>query len=61
MKPFRATIWAIALGIAGVLPSAAEAAWCNVFQVCCHSCRNGAVSGYYAAAAPAACCDPCPD
>ncbi|HZT83611.1 MAG TPA: hypothetical protein VFA26_25500 [Gemmataceae bacterium] len=54
MRPFRGVAWpcAIVLLAAGALPG--QAAWNNVFQVCCHSCGTPSVSAY------GGCCDPCP-
>jgi hypothetical protein len=64
----------IALGWLAFDAAPAEAAWDNVFQVCCHSCR-GSTSRYYAApptvayyapapvvayASPCNSCNPCP-
>jgi hypothetical protein len=61
MKPLRVVVgvWTLGLWVASAGP--VEAAWNNVFQVCCHSCRPR-VSGYasYSVAAPSACCNPCP-
>jgi hypothetical protein len=57
MKPCKAFLWGLALAaFAGGEP--VRAAWNNVFEVCCNSCRKPAapsVSGYVApvAAAPA--------
>src|SRR5205807_2928032 len=57
MTPFRGAVGACALWLltAGVSPT--QAAWNNVFQVCCDSCGGQqAVSAY----APDPCCNPCP-
>src|SRR5205085_2627345 len=54
MKPLRVILSGCALWLATATP--AKAAWCNVFQVCCHSCGHRAVSNY----APDPCCNPCP-
>lgn len=52
MRPGKGSLWCCALAAALVLiPRTAEAAWNNVFQVCCHSCRS---SAYVAAPAPVA-------
>jgi hypothetical protein len=55
---------ACALLVLAAGPGPARAAWNNVFQVCCHSCRSQpSVSNYgYASnyAAPDPCCNPCP-
>jgi hypothetical protein len=61
MKPYRVAGWLCALGLYLADAGATQAAWNNVFQVCCAHCRKPAVASYYAApvavAAPAA--DPC--
>src|SRR5581483_10106166 len=63
MKPMRTAVWGFALVFSAVTAAPASAAWSNVFQVCCHSCRSSA-SYYYAPAAPAcaapACAPACP-
>jgi hypothetical protein len=56
MKPCKALLWGLAL-VAFAAGEPARAAWNNVFEVCCHSCRKQpAVSGY----APSPCCPPAP-
>jgi hypothetical protein len=60
MKPLRGVGWLCALGLWGAGAAPASAAWCNVFQVCCHSCGRSSVSAYAAYAAPDPCCNPCP-
>jgi hypothetical protein len=50
MRPFRGTLWCCALAALAMANSRAGAAWSNVFQVCCHSCRS---SAYVAVPAPA--------
>src|SRR5205809_7423721 len=60
MTSCRGITGAVALGLLLLAPSAAPAAWNNVFQVTCHGCRRPAVSAYVApapvvAAAPACC------
>ena len=55
MKPLRGTVWSCALLLLGVSAAPADAAWCNVFQVCWHRQRQAA---YYAPPAP--CCAPNP-
>ncbi len=52
MRPFRVSLWCGALAVLSVGNGSAEAAWNNVFQVCCHSCRSG--SSYAAPVAPVA-------
>jgi hypothetical protein len=49
MRPFRGSLWCCALAALAVANGSAHAAWSNVFQVCCHSCRS---SNYVAAPAP---------
>jgi hypothetical protein len=56
MRPFRVSLWCCALAALAGGNGSAEAAWNNVFQVCCHSCRS---SNYVAAAAPVAAPAPC--
>jgi hypothetical protein len=56
MKPWRGVGGVCALWLMAATASPVQAAWCNVFQVCCHSCGNGSVSYY----APDPCCNPCP-
>lgn len=58
MKPLWGVGSACALVFLAVDASPARAAWNNVFQVCCNSCRSQPAVSYYAA--PAASCDPCP-
>src|SRR5262249_58529256 len=56
MKPLRGIGWACALWLLGISPGPLQAAWHNVFQVCCDSCGQRSVSSY----APDPCCNPCP-
>ena len=42
MKPLRGTVWGCALLLLGVSAAPADAAWCNVFQVCWHRHRPAA-------------------
>jgi hypothetical protein len=58
MKPFRGVVGGCALLLLAFGASPVEAAWCNVFQVCCNSCRPSVSASYYAP--PAVACDPCP-
>jgi hypothetical protein len=51
MRPLRVSLWCCALAALAVGNGSAAAAWNNVFQVCCHSCRS---SNYVAAPAPTA-------
>jgi hypothetical protein len=56
MRPFKTAIWGCALAALAAGGGSANAAWNNVFQVCCHSCRSSAY-----AAPPVGCCpQPCP-
>ncbi len=57
MQPLWGALWGSVLVLLAVSGGPAQAAWCNVFQVCCHSCRPSVSASYYA---PAPCCDPCP-
>jgi hypothetical protein len=50
MRPFRGSLWCCALAALVMANGNAGAAWNNVFQVCCHSCRG---SNYVAVPAPA--------
>src|SRR4051794_26107201 len=67
MRPFQGYAWGCALAALALTHAPAQAAWNNVFQVCCHHCRSAApapaVAMYAAAAAPApavaAYADPC--
>jgi hypothetical protein len=57
MKPYRGLLWCCALATLVMANGSTEAAWSNVFQVCCHNCRS---SNYVAAPAPApAACGSC--
>lgn len=63
MSCWRPIIWTIALVLLGIEATPAQAAWCNVFQVCWH--KNRRQTSYYyapvvAQAAPSACCTPPP-
>ena len=55
MKPWRGIIWSCALALWGTGALPAQAAWDNVFQVCCHQYGQPAVS-YYGSDP----CNPCP-
>src|SRR5712691_13418584 len=58
MKPFRGAVGLFALVVLAAGTSPLQAAWNNVFQVCCHSCGSQpSVSAY---GAPDPCCNPCP-
>ena len=55
MRPFQWSAWACAVAALATGAGPARAAWNNVFQVCCNSCRSSAY------AAPAVGCpQPCP-
>ena len=56
MRPFRGTLWCCALAAFVMANGSANAAWNNVFQVCCNSCRS---SNYVAVPAPVAAAAPC--
>jgi hypothetical protein len=57
MRPISGLGSVCALVLLGTAADSARAAWCNVFQVCCHSCGSApAVSAY----TPDPCCNPCP-
>src|SRR5262245_60036967 len=61
MKPFRVTVGVCALSLLAGSAGPAQAAWNNVFQVCCHSCRTRTAASYaIASSAPDPCCNPCP-
>lgn len=51
MRPIRGSLWCFALAALAMADGSASAAWNNVFQVCCHSCRS---SNYVAVPAPVA-------
>ena len=51
MRPFRGSLWCGALAALAMASGTAQAAWNNVFQVCCNSCRG---SNYVAVPAPVA-------
>ncbi len=65
MKPYQGAISLCALAVVAALATPSQAAWNNVFQVCCNSCRGSssasAYQSYYEAPAPtSACPPPCP-
>jgi hypothetical protein len=65
MKPFPITAALCALGLLVSSAGPVQAAWNNVFQITCHrrDCRSSAAFvqvPVVAAAAPAPCCNPCP-
>jgi hypothetical protein len=57
MKTSRVALGVCALALLAATPSPAEAAWNNVFQVCCH--RRPTTSSYYVAQYPVAAASPC--
>jgi hypothetical protein len=59
MKPLRVALAGSVLVLLGAGAGPVHAAWCNVFQVCCHGCKSPVSASYYYAP-PAPCCDPCP-
>lgn len=44
MRPFQIVAWLSALAITVLGGSPLDAAWCNVFQVCCQNCQSTAPS-----------------
>jgi hypothetical protein len=69
MRPVRLSAWGAALAVLALWGGPAQAAWNNVFQVCCHKCRSSAsaspIVSYYApqqscCAPPTTCCAPPP-
>ncbi|MBV9124158.1 MAG: hypothetical protein JO112_12440 [Planctomycetes bacterium] len=46
MKPLRGVFWASALMLLGAGAQPGQAAWNNVFQVCCNSCGHSSASSY---------------
>lgn len=56
MRPYKGSLWCCALAALAMTNGAAQAAWNNVFQVCCHSCRS---SAYVAVPAPVAASNGC--
>jgi hypothetical protein len=60
MRPLRGSLWCCALAVLAIGGGTAQAAWDNVFQVCCFGCRHGSTSGYAPVVAAAqACPQPC--
>jgi hypothetical protein len=58
MKSTGSMIGALAVLAWGAAASPANAAWNNVFQVCCNSCGGQTSASFYAPSDP--CCNPCP-
>ncbi len=59
MRPYRVHVLGLALAGALLVAGPAQAAWNNVFQVCCQNC--GGSQPVVAMASPADCCQPaCP-
>ena len=66
MQPYRGFGWAFVVALIAAGANPVDAAWCNVFQVCCHSCRTGCPTGsgygacYGGCATPSPCSNSCP-
>ena len=62
MMPFRGAVGMFALLLLGAGANPLQAAWCNVFQVCCNSCGGQSSSSYYVAPQETTACAPacCP-
>jgi len=59
MKPYRVGRWLCALVLLAGGAAPLQAAWDNVFQVCCNSCcRKPILSRYRACCPPTTCCAP---
>ena len=58
MNPLRKAAWLSALLLVAS-GSSAQAAWDNVFQVCCHHCGSAPVTSSYSAYMAATTADPC--
>jgi hypothetical protein len=62
MKPFRVALWCCAIACFAGAGQPLQAAWDNVFQVCCRGCGGAApaVANYSPVVAfSSPCCDPC--
>jgi hypothetical protein len=59
MRPLQGTVWGCALAALAVASGPAQAAWNNVFQVCCHSCRSNYAPAPPVVAAAPPCAQPC--
>ncbi len=61
MRPLRGSLWCCTLAVLAIGSGTAHAAWDNVFQVCCHSCRQNATANYAPVVPVAAACpqQPC--
>lgn len=65
MKALHGSFGGLAIAVLLAFGNPAQAAWCNVFQVCCNSCNDRPATSYYAAPsvsyyqAPTDCCQPC--
>ncbi len=57
MRPFRGAAWLCALALLAAGAHPLQAAWNNVFQVCCHGCGSVSSSSY---SPYDPCCNPCP-
>jgi hypothetical protein len=61
MRPLRIVLWVGGLVALATGAGRADAAWNNVFQVCCHNCGSApTTSGFVAAYADPCCPQPCP-
>jgi hypothetical protein len=62
MRPLRTVLWAGAVVVFAAAAGRADAAWNNVFQVCCQHCGSAppTTSNFTAAAADPCCPQPCP-
>jgi hypothetical protein len=60
MRPLRGSQWCCALAVLALGSGTSQAAWDNVFQVCCHKCRQATANYAPVVAVPQACPQPCP-
>src|SRR5262245_52407446 len=68
MRPLKGFAWGVALALLAAGASPGQAAWCNAFQVCCHSCGKSAPATSFASpinspmdgCCPQPCPQPCP-
>src|SRR5581483_11786497 len=63
MRPFGGFAWGWALAVLAAGGTTAQAAWNNVFQVCCNHCRSSpapVVAAYGCDPCPSPCPAPCP-
>jgi hypothetical protein len=45
MQPLQGSRWLCALALLGAVAGQGRAAWCDVFQTCCHCCDKPVVAG----------------